>query len=66
MEDVAVPNEHGERQSKPNIVKSGREAVPFFHLAQNRGVFGQGSLLPEAEIGQRAVGSLMPGHVATG
>ena len=65
-EDVAVPNEHGERQSNPNIVKSGREAAPFFHLAQDRWVFVQGRLLPETGVRQRVDRSLMPGHVAAG
>jgi hypothetical protein len=61
-----VPNEHSERQSNPKIVKPSREAIPFLHLAQNRGVFGQVSLSPEAGIGQRVVRSLMLRHVAAG
>jgi hypothetical protein len=45
-----VPNEHGDRQSDPKIIKSSREAVPFFHLAQDRWVLVQGSLVPERAL----------------
>jgi hypothetical protein len=45
-----MPNEHGDRQSDPKIVKSSREAVPFLHLAQDRWVLVQGSLVPERAL----------------